>query len=333
MAAAPSQHGSFVISLDFELMWGVRDHRAVVDYGAHIRGVRQAMPAMLDLFDEYGIRATFATVGLLFMANKQGMLGASPALKPDYEDDNLSPFNGYFAQVGNTEADDPHHFGTSLLHMVTARPQHEIATHTWSHYYCLEPGQSVEQFKADLTCALSAAKEQGHVIHSIVFPRNQYAPPYLAALAELRVHCYRGNEDHWVHRPVPESGRTPFRRAVRLLDHYVNLTGHHAPRLDELQGPFPVNVPASRFLRPVSKRLGLLEPLRLNRITRSMTHAAERGRIFHLWWHPHNFGVNLPENIAFLRKLLEHFRQLERTNGMRSETMWQVAQRIQPGSA
>ncbi|QQR86180.1 MAG: polysaccharide deacetylase family protein [Flavobacteriales bacterium] len=333
MSAGPSQYGSFVISLDLELMWGVRDHRTIADYGAHVRGVKEAIPAMLDLFDEFGVRATFATVGLLFKPDKQGMLSASPALKPSYADANLSPFNGHFGQVGQSEADDPHHFGTSPLHMIAARRQHEIATHTWSHYYCLEPGQTVEQFKADLACANTVAKEQGHMIRSIVFPRNQYAPTYLEACAEQGLKCYRGNEDHWVHRPVPDSGRTPLRRAIRLLDHYVNVTGHHTPRVDELKGTLPVNVPASRFLRPVSKQLGMLEPLRSRRITKSMTNAAERHGIYHLWWHPHNFGVDLQDNIAFLRKALEHFRSLERTKGMRSETMWQVAQRIEPSLA
>lgn len=66
---------------------------------------------------------------------------------------------------------------------------------------------------------------------------------------------------------------------------------------------------------------------------KSMTFAAKRQGIYHLWWHPHNFGVDLAQNIAFLRKVLEHFKTLERTTGMRSETMWQVAQRIEPSLA
>src|SRR5450631_2733915 len=34
--------GAFVISLDFELMWGVRDKRTIADYGRNILGVRRA---------------------------------------------------------------------------------------------------------------------------------------------------------------------------------------------------------------------------------------------------------------------------------------------------
>lgn len=38
--------GTFVISLDFELMWGVRDVQTKAGYGPNILGVRQAIPAM-----------------------------------------------------------------------------------------------------------------------------------------------------------------------------------------------------------------------------------------------------------------------------------------------
>jgi hypothetical protein len=36
--------GEFVISLDFELMWGVRDHATRDTYGANVLGGREAIP-------------------------------------------------------------------------------------------------------------------------------------------------------------------------------------------------------------------------------------------------------------------------------------------------
>ena len=50
--------GRFVISLDFELLWGVRDHCDRQSYGANVLGARQAIPRMLDLFAETDVRAT-----------------------------------------------------------------------------------------------------------------------------------------------------------------------------------------------------------------------------------------------------------------------------------
>ena len=65
------QYGALVISLDFELLWGVRDKRTIADYGANILGVRQVVPALLDLFAERNIACTWATVGLLFFATNK----------------------------------------------------------------------------------------------------------------------------------------------------------------------------------------------------------------------------------------------------------------------
>jgi hypothetical protein len=85
-----------------------------------------------------------------------------------------------------------------------------------------------------------------------------------------------------------------------------------------------VDIPASRFLRPVGKS-AVLERLRLQRITSAMETAARRRKLFHLWWHPHNFGVDLQGNLAFLRAILDCFRALHERYGMRSMTMAALA--------
>jgi hypothetical protein len=71
-----------------------------------------------------------------------------------------------------------------------------------------------------------------------------------------------------------------------------------------------------------------LERLRLWRITSAMETAARRRTLFHLWWHPHNFGVDLQENLAFLRDILDHFRTLQDRYGMRSMTMAALADEV-----
>jgi len=64
-----------------------------------------------------------------------------------------------------------------------------------------------------------------------------------------------------------------------------------------------------------------LLPLRLRRLKQGMALAAREGSTFHLWWHPHNFGVNLDENLAQLEVLLRHYRRLADTHGMQSHCM------------
>jgi len=51
--------GALVISLDFELHWGVRDRlSAEGPYRANLLGARAAVPRMLALFEKYGVAVT-----------------------------------------------------------------------------------------------------------------------------------------------------------------------------------------------------------------------------------------------------------------------------------
>src|SRR5262245_65148642 len=95
------QYGPFVISLDFELLWGVRDNRTIADYGANILGVREVVPALLDLFAERNIACTWATVGLLFFATNTAMRAALPARKPRYV---IARISSYF-YIDDVEAE------------------------------------------------------------------------------------------------------------------------------------------------------------------------------------------------------------------------------------
>jgi hypothetical protein len=316
------QYGAFVVSLDFELLWGVRDKRTTADYGVNVLGVRQVVPALLDLFAERNIACTWATVGLLFFATNEAMRAALPTRKPRYTNPRISSYH-YFNEVGADEEHDPYHYGLSLIRRILDYPDQEIGTHTFSHFYCLEEGGDVEAFRADLEAARCAAATLGIKLASIAFPRNQVA--HLAVCREFGLRAFRGNERVWFHRARSEAEQTHLVRASRLLDSYLPISGAHGHEPALVDGM--VNVPASRFLRPVGNSAAL-ERLRLRRITSAMEMAARRRRLFHLWWHPHNFGVDLEENLAFLRAILDCFRSLQERYGMRSMTMAAVADEV-----
>jgi hypothetical protein len=113
---------------------------------------------------------------------------------------------------------------------------------------------------------------------------------------------------------------------MRLLDHYVPITGHNTYPLSAVSGGVMANVRASSFLRPYSHALSFVEALRIRRIKASMAHAALHNEIFHLWWHPHNFGVHVDKNIQLLIELAEHYRTLKEAYGMESATMGEIAE-------
>lgn len=151
-----TQKGSFTISLDFELFWGVRDKRTTDSYKNNLEGTIEVIPKLLDIFEQYNIHVTWATVGLL-----------------------LEPLN---------------------------------------------------------TLSVTECK-------------------------------------------------------------------------------------SSMFLRPYSQKLNLLEKLKINRIKNAMTQAAKENKNFHLWWHPHNFGINQTQNLQNLHNILLHYKYLNERYGMKSLNM------------
>jgi peptidoglycan/xylan/chitin deacetylase (PgdA/CDA1 family) len=321
-------NGKFIISLDFELMWGIRDQKNALAYRDNILGERKVIPRLLETFRKYEVKSTFSTVGMLFFENKQEMLRNIPEVRPDYEDKNLSPYNGYLEKIGDNSGKDLYHFGADLIKLIQRYPEHEIGTHTFSHYYCLEKGQGVDAFREDIKRGIAIAQKYIINISSLVFPRNQFNEGYLQVCSELGIICYRGNEESWLYSAKSGREESLLRRSFRLLDSYVNLSGHHCYSDQYLTRTYPVNIPASRFLRPFSKKTKIFDWFKLQRIRSAMTYAAKNNLSYHLWWHPHNFGVNMDENFAFLEKILSHYQKLHKKYNFQSVTMTELARNV-----
>lgn len=320
--------GKFIISLDFELMWGMNDATTVEKYGKHIAGVHTAIPRLLKVFDGHQVKATFSIVGFLFFETKEQLIQNIPAHIPHYTNKTLTNYTGYLDKIGDTYQEDLYHFAPDLIELIKRYPNQEIGTHTFSHYYCLEEGQTKEDFRADIKQAQKIALEKNINLSSLVFPRNQYNDEYLQVCKELGIICTRGNELSWMYKAKSGKNQNVFYRLFRLADSYINLTGHNCYAEKQLSTRLPVNLPASKFLRPYSASLKSLEGLRLRRIKNAMTVAAKKGLMYHLWWHPHNFGVNQNENFNFLEQILEHYGQLNKAYGFESHTMTSAAKKI-----
>lgn len=315
-----------MISLDFELMWGMFDKVTPAEYGAHLEGVHEVVPKILEQFTQHGIHATWATVGMLMCQDETELHATTPAVRPQYARPELS---AYQHQQTATPLPPAHYFAPELVADITNTPGQEIGSHTFSHFYCREAASNSEAaFVADCAAMAAVAKRSDVALRSLVFPRNQWSESALATAATYDLTSYRGTEQHWLYRARTDTEQQNlFVRGVRLLDHYINISGHHTHATPARDAHGLVNIPASRFLRPYSPTLAPLDDLRRRRITRAMTHAAKRGEIFHLWWHPHNFGIHQAENLAFLDSLLNHYITLREQYGMESLHMSEMATR------
>jgi hypothetical protein len=315
---------AFVISLDFELLWGVKDHRTIESYGKAILGGRAAITNMLSLFIKEEIHATWATVGMLMFEGKEELLNNLPLKKPIYINSTLSNYNG-LEEVGLNEKQDSYHFGKTLLDQILQVPFQELASHTFSHYYCLEEGQSLHDFSVDTDAFVRLCESMSIKPTSIVFPRNQYNPSYIEVLKPKGFSSFRGNESHALYTVLSRGKESQVRRLLRLVDSYYNISGHHTYLIEKMQEEKGLlNIPSSRFLRPYNTLLSFMEKRKIKRIKDSMSYAAMNGEVFHLWWHPHNFGTHQEYMMNQLVEIIAHYKFLQQKFGMESMNMQEV---------
>ncbi|HLV14387.1 MAG TPA: polysaccharide deacetylase family protein [Xanthomarina sp.] len=317
-------NGYFVISLDFELHWGVFDKRSISDYQENLENVKLVVPRLLKMADDYNIKFTFATVGFLFAENKAELLENSPKLLPSYTNPKFSPYN-ILEGIGYDETDDQYHYASTLIDQIKKTNKHEIGTHTYSHYYCLEDGQTEEQFEADLVAAMTIAKKKNISIKSIAFPRNQVKPAYLYTCKKHGITAYRGIEKHKIYNTLDKDYKKKHTRALRLLDAYFKISGYNTYKISEINKERGlVNIPSSCFLRPYSKSLRHLDTFRISRVKKAMSYAAKNNEIYHLWWHPHNFGTHMNENFSALESIFDHYLKLNNEFHFKNVTMQEL---------
>jgi len=318
--------GGLVISLDYELMWGMIDLPNASVYGrTNVVNVQRVICEMLNMFEKYQVKATFATVGMLMCNGMEELNEIAPTQTPSYSKEGLTPYGNYQEYVLNAEP--CLFFAPISIDQLKQSPLVEIGTHTFCHYYCWEEGQNIEQFEADLKAAIRIAKHKEIELKSIVFPRNNVNEDYLSICYKNGIISYRGNAVNFFGK---NKSNTQFRlrRFCRWLDTYLPIVGYTTYKYDNLyvKDGTPINIPASRFFRPYNRYLSIIEPLRLARIKNEMKHAARNMEMYHLWWHPHNFGANMKENLDNLESVLKYFSYCREKYGMQSYTMNELSE-------
>lgn len=309
------ENGTLVISLDFELLWGVFDKVDWRNRKEYFQNTRKLIPKMLRLFVEYEVSCTWATVGMLFNENWDEWNQNIPNILPDYVDKDLDAYK-YGKLIQNKETEELC-FAPDLINLIKDRPGQEIGTHTYSHYYCLEPGQNVDSFNLDLQKSKQLAQKFGIELKSLVFPRNQYNPSYLEVCKKIGLETVRTNPDVWYWQNTQKDSIQ--QKVFRTGDAYIGLNNKSYTDISEIV-PGIYGQKASRLLRPNSGKK-LLDRARIKRIQSEMSSAAKNKEVYHLWWHPHNFGGNPTRNLMELQTLLQHFRTCQNKFGFESKSM------------
>ena len=323
--------GALVMSLDFELAWGMLD---VADVEGAWRDVavrtREAVPRMLDRFAERGVAATWGTVGLLFAHSREEALKFLPEVRPRYAPPLVDP---YALLQRGAMRDEASWFAPTLVEAIVATPGQELASHSFGHFTALEDGFDRASFEADVAAAVAIAAARGVPLRSWIWPRHQVRPEWLPILAGAGFDVHRGPARHRWYAPAKGRQGGWATRAARLADAYLALTGNGSFGAAELDATAPLlDVPESRFLRPAPLPghpwWTAWEPLRVERIVAAMRHAARNDEVLHVWWHPHNFGGNPTASFAALDTILEAFEVLRDAYGMASWSMAGLADAV-----
>lgn len=307
--------GKFIISLDFELHWGVFD---MLDdtYNENILGARVSIDKMLKLFKKYDIHVTWAIVGFLFNEDKNDFEQYRPQLLPSYTNKKL---NSYNCEIGENETVDSFHYAHSIIKLIKSYPNQEIASHSYSHYYCKEEGQTLNEFEEDIKSAIAIAKDKFSVdLKSFVFPRNEINEDYLNVLYKYGFTNYRSNPSFWVYQNGHNINL--IGKIIRFLDSYFNVAGHSVS--NAIKNKELLSIKGDRFLRPFKNKF--VNRLMINRIKSEMKCAALNNKNYHLWWHPHNFGLNMDENMNNLENILIYYSLLKNKWNMESVCMEEV---------
>jgi len=315
--------GIFTISLDFELHWGVLDKRDRQAREACYKNTLRAVPQMLELFTKYDVHVTWATVGSLFADNEQEWKTWLPSVEPNFAEEKHSAYK--WAQKNGLQSQyNWAHFAPEEVAMIMKYPGQELASHTFSHYYCLEQQSEKMAFDADLKAAVKAAKKFNAPMRSLVFPRNQINPHCIKTCYDNGIQAVRTNPSGWYWKPIADGGATLLRRAFRTADAYIQVggvrTSYPLSNIKVIPGE-PLKLPASRFLRPWSPQSELANKMRLRRSCQEIRIAAKRKEVYHLWWHPENFGDYPEQNLQSLEVVLQQYKKCREMYGMTSWNM------------
>ena len=155
--------------------------------------------------------------------------------------------------------------------------------------------------------------------------------PYLDVCEKHGITCFRRKEKSYIyniHIIKAYHGWYIF-KLLRLLNSYVNLTCHNTYKGEDInRGRSIVNLPSSLLLRAFSDKLKIMESIKFRRITKAMTYATKNNEMFHLYWHPHNFGAQINENFNNLETIFKHFKSLNSVYNFKNETMTGLSVKI-----
>lgn len=264
--------GQFIISFDCEGKWGMADHLGPLEHSAlDDASLAEAYDRLVSLLGRYGTPATFAFV-MAFVLDRVEREEFGDLLRP------IDQSDAWMNDAMRERAAHPEGwFVPSSLARVIEGGIHEVACHGFSHRSLGEGEISASGVDRELEAAAAVASRKGLRLETMIFPRNR-----VGHLTALQRHGYRGYRTRRQERrlvPSPVANLAEEFNPLRSAEHVLT------PQPGEI-----VAIPHGHFFNwRHGMRRAVPPAMTVWRWRAMLDQAANRGRVAHLWLHPHNF--------------------------------------------
>ncbi|MGC9336219.1 MAG: hypothetical protein ACP5JJ_18920 [Anaerolineae bacterium] len=320
--------GAFTISLDLELAWGAFDlwgggttkiPDSLAAIFLHTREV--VIDALLELFRQYQVPATWAVVGHLFLDHCEPVNGVK---HPDMPRPTHSWFKGdwYARDPASTVEADPIWYGRDIVEKIMrTEPRQEVGCHSFSHVIFGDEGCSEKVAEAEVRKCVALAHDLGIEPKSFVFPRSQEG--HHQVLSKYGFSCYRTPRPGWFD---VLGGRA--RGFARLVNDAFGLSPPCAVVKKEPNGLWSIS--ASAYYRSVYG-VGRFVPIRsrIRQCLKGIDKAIDTRGVFHLCLHPWNLAVETEPLIQGLGTILRYAAKASLEGRLDLLSMAQLAQRME----
>lgn len=312
---------SFVISLDTELAWGSLHRGGYAGRRRLYERTRSVVDALLDVFEQYQISATWAVVGHL--------MRGFPREDVEMEGhDDSRVFDGLVSELSDPfpavpiwgRNDIQLWYAPDVVRRIADCPvRQEIGSHTFTHAIVDDDARSRRRLCEELQACRELAQSWGVDLRSFVYPRNSIA--HLDMLSSAGFTSYRGLSPSWGADPS-----APLERLKRLAGHFLMAC---PPVTWPSLSTGLVNIPAT-YEYPHRSGWGRWLPIgfRVRRALKGLRQAAATGSIFHLWTHPFNLADDADGLLSGLVRIFQEYRVLRDSGLILSRTMSDVASMV-----
>jgi peptidoglycan/xylan/chitin deacetylase (PgdA/CDA1 family) len=268
------KRGQFVVSLDCEGKFGMADKISEFHH-KHLtnENLCRAYRGLVELFDRYEIRATFAFVGA-FIQSPEEFGRNLPLLKGH------RPLERWLAnfQSEYTARRYDGWFLPDALDIAASSGKHEIASHGYTHLPFDYEGVTNDLRDLELRLAVETARSRGFRLETMVFPRNG-----VAGVEALRRHGFIG------YREFVPSPNAPPRKIANLAREFCTFEKAQDSSLRTSPDGKIVAIPSGHFLNwRHGLRKAVPSQVTVRRWKALIKSAGATGGMAHLWFHPDN---------------------------------------------